>query len=218
MNATKLSEPRPRSGKISGFTSVPLLGVLALNSKFDRSPDPLDRLLRRRTSTRRFRLASPSALAQLLWLVQGGIGSKKIARRYWPSPGALQAVRIVVMNFPRHPLDAFLYIPGRDALGLFAAGPCVKATVRAFSSVVPIQRGTLLWFLGDVQRYESKYVHPETLMLKEAGVLTAAVYLAAAQLDMACCAIGRNGVEELRYFGQTLAGYAPLGAVVVGAK
>ncbi len=122
------------------------------------------------------------------------------------------------MNFPGHPSDAFLYVPSRHALGLVAAGPGVRATVRALSSVVRVGSGTLLWFIGDVRRYESKYRHPETLMLKEAGVLTAAAYLAAAQLNMACCAIGRNGIDELSYWGRTLSGYAALGAVVVGAK
>jgi hypothetical protein len=126
-------------------------------------------------------------------------------------------VKIVILHYPEHPKDAFMYLPDQHTLGLVATGPWVQSALRSFSAVVPVCGGSFLWFLGDKGRLESKYHNPESLMWKEAGVLTAGVYLAAANLGLNCCAVGRNGARELKQIGSPLAPFVALGGCIVGS-
>jgi hypothetical protein len=218
MAAIKLTEPRPRSGRIADPTKIKCDGVLWLDRKLSKQSSPLEILLHRRKSVRKFHRATRDNLARLLELMQGEGGVVGHQHRNWPSPGSLHGVRIAVLNFPGHPADAFVYLPDAHALGHVATGPGVRAAVRAFNSVVPVGGGTLLWFLADVRRYVSKYHNPESLILKEAGVLTAGAYLAAAQLGLGCCAVGRNGSREIWCLGKDFSEFAPVGACIVGAR
>ena len=110
-----------------------------------------------------------------------------------------------------------MYLPDQHALGLVATGAEVQSALRSFSAVVPVCGGSFLWFLGDWGRLASKYHNPESLMWKEAGVLTAGVYISAANLGLNCCAVGRNGRRELMRIGSPLMQFAALGGCMVGA-
>lgn len=218
MASIELKEPQPRKSYTPTSAQVPLLGAIELKPYRSRRIAPsYELLLSRRRSVRDFRKPSENALSDLLWLTQGRSNSSSPEHGPLPSPGGLHSVRIVVLQYPGHPKDAFMYLPNQHALGLVATGPEVKAALRAFSTVVPAGSGSFLWFLGDWGRLASKYHNPESLMWKEAGVLTAGIYLASANLGLNCCAVGRNGSHELVKIGGPLNQFAALGGCMVGA-
>jgi len=218
MATTDLKEPLPRKSYTPTTAQVPLLGAIELKPYRSRRNAPsYELLLSRRRSVRCFRKPSEGILSDLLWLTQGFSSSSNREHGPLPSPGGLHSVRIVVLHYPEHPKDAFMYLPDQHALGLVATGPEVQSALRSFSAVVPVCGGSFLWFLGDWGRLASKYHNPESLMWKEAGVLTAGVYLAAANLGLNCCAVGHNGGRELMQIGGPLTHFAALGGCMVGA-
>lgn len=218
MATTDLKEPLPRKSCIPTSAQVPLLGSIELKPyRSRRTALSYELLLSRRRSVRRFRKPSEKSLSDLLWLTQGLSRSSNRDHGPLPSPGGLHSVRIVVLQYPGHAKGAFMYLPDEHALGLVATGPEVQAALRAFSAVVPVRNGSFLWFLGDRRRLASKYRNPESLMWKEAGVLTAGVYLASVNLGLNCCAVGRNGDRELMHIDGPLTQFVALGGCVVGS-
>jgi nitroreductase len=217
MATTDLKEPVPRKRYTPTSAQVPLLGVIELKPYRSRRNAPsYVLLLSRRRTVRIFRRPSERVLSDLLWLTQGVSSLSSREHGPLPSPGGLHSVKIVVLHYPEHPKDAFMYLPDQHTLGLVATGLAVQAALRSFSAVVPVGGGSFLWFLGDKGRLESKYHNPESLMWKEAGVLTAGVYLAAANLGLNCCAVGRNGGRELKQLGSPLKQFTALGGCIVG--
>lgn len=153
-------------------------------------------------------------IADLLWYAMAptptGIGRAGMAieHRPYPSFGGLCCVRVLVVSTD-HQVVA-LYDPREhrfDVLDLpdFLAENDADVTRTLGHSV-----GCSLRFVGDLSKAQAAYTAPDTLLLREAGGLSATIGLCAEWLGLCACPLGSLGKSLCELLG------SPHGLVGVG--
>lgn len=222
MATTELKEPVPRVLRTAPTrTAISLSGVLHLPAIRRQPVIDFFSLLNRRRSRRSFGPLSLTQLSHLLWAVQGTRATKLADRHHpLPSPGGLHAIRLLLFNVPGFRHEVFEYSPEYHILGALQLPQkgAAPQTLRTFGNILPIGAGTVIWFLGDLKMIARAYQHPESLMWREAGVITAAIYLAAEAAKLNCCALGNHGPLPQQVVATDPEAFVGLGSCVIGRR
>ena len=212
MTRTKpFPDPRPRRRPLpQGMSFVyPTTGVLSLERGESLVLPTLDATLDARHSERLLDTPSISDLGRLLWFG----GRTRQWRDAWPGPiqsrpapaaGGLHALDLLVSRLPEAP-GLSLYDPFAHALRPLSPFPedVLEAHHHQMDVLFPENRGCVLTLLADKEKLNAKYIHWETLALRDAGALLATLGICAAALGLGFCF---GGVQ-----GRTLVQANPLG-------
>jgi len=183
------------------------------------SPMTLSALTTRR-SRRSFCTLAQDQLAVLLWSVAGSRESVEgplgypLEHRSAPSAGAIHPIHILVCDPATRILQRY------DGLShtlqhLDVLAP--EALLAACEAIIPLQAGTLLFFVAEPGKTAAKYADPVSLVLRDAGIQQGILALAAEALELNFCLLGATGdpwLAELSHEGK-LRG---VGAALVGAR
>ena len=198
------AEPTPRKGAISLARRLPAWPIVThwqrqvcapaddflavLNRRRSREGGPLDQsnlaallrhstMLRERRSDGRF-----------------GVWESRAA----PAAGGIHALLLLCL-----PLDdvnvAGIYDVERHALlALDSLNEARLLNRNNVSSIADAKHGTTLQIVADLSRYEACYDHWESLMWRDAGVLTSIISLVATLLGLVAIPLGRHGNDVVR--------------------
>lgn len=133
-----------------------------------------------------------------------------------PSAGGLQPIRMVCIDDAGTPPR--IYDPATHAFGLLDAntGDVVARNGAVLEAVLGWRRGCTVRFLADVDKVTAAYEHPASLVLRDAGALTATLCLAAEWLGMTACPLGFLGQELVGPLGFPEPRFIAVGGVQVG--
>jgi Nitroreductase family len=162
------------------------------------------------------------AVAELLWYAAGLKGHAQAGRAGlpigWsasPTSGGLQSVRIVCISddgtAPK------LYEPAEHAFVVLAADTKAlqEENRAAVMSVTGIHRGCTLRLVGDRAKLLAAYENVDTLLLRDAGAVTATVCLCAEWLGLCACPLGFLGSAILPLVGLPTNRFRAVGGVQI---
>lgn len=217
-------EPRPRE-RARGWS--PFAPAVVATHEFARpiakATVPFNEVL----DARRSRLGGSvtwSQVADLLWFAAGARGYGSTGRAglpiQWsaaPSAGGLSCVQVVCVaddaSRPR------LYDPlGHRLLEISADGEAVSLANReAVAGLVGNASGCTLRLVADGDKLSAAYDDAESLMLRDAGALTATLALCATWLGMTACPLGLMGQNLVSALGFPAQRFRAVGAILIGS-
>jgi SagB-type dehydrogenase family enzyme len=225
MQIIKLPEPELRKGEVC-FDSILYRSKAPQYLSTPGDPPRVEffTVLERRQTNRTFGRVDDTSLAVLLWSVA------KTRRTFREPSGHLWQHRSTPSAGGRHPIDlliippiqknarAYLYDPMGHSLHEI---PQNESTIRVFhaelQNVLETGEGTVIWFVADYRRALAKYIHPESLIWRDAGVLLGSICFVAEALELNCCPYGLNGEAFIsEVFGDAL--LVGAGGCVVGSR
>jgi SagB-type dehydrogenase family enzyme len=202
MEIIKLPEPAVRISEIGfeqhtygqrGSTYLPIPDRLLMSDEFFE-------ILQRRRTRRTFGRLSLDSLSNLLWFsAKSHLSWREPSGFLWqhrcsPSAGGRQPIDVIVIAPPTMNDSAYIYDSISHCLReLVGVEEATSRFISELDNVVPIGEGTVLWFVAQYQRTSSKYLHPESLVWRDAGALLATVCFSAEALELNCCPYGVNG-------------------------
>ncbi|WP_408871851.1 nitroreductase family protein [Gluconacetobacter aggeris] len=218
-------EPCPRDLPLEWRpTAVPHTGAYALPRDILTPSIPFLDVLRDRVST----IGGPVAeveLASVLWhsmllrerrsAGRFGIGWES---RNTPSAGGLHPLRLLIIPIGNgDPIG--VYEPERHAILLCSADERTvrRANEASVSELTGAKAGTTVQIVADPTRTGAGYENSESLLVRDAGALSATICLVATALGLTSCAMGRTGTEICRRAG-LWEPFIGLGAVHVGSR
>jgi SagB-type dehydrogenase family enzyme len=208
MEITELRPPVPRARQ-RAFVDYDfgIVGAIEVPKVSKRMLSRLDRVLAARRSRREFRGAlSLQQAGDLLW---HSTRARELARRgqrtVWesrpvPSAGGCHPIRVVLVgaHFARDSLlvyDAQHHMFGvRPVRGEKLMRRCLEEVGRCLS----VGKGTVFWFVADLERTGAKYRNPESLVWRDSGALLATLGVVAEALSLNCCGLGLHEIRSVR--------------------
>lgn len=161
-------------------------------------------------------------ISDLLWHAMApvslGVGraGMVVEHRPYPTAGGLQCVRVLLVD--SHSGLVGFYEPNGHRLRVVEAQHAVLANDADVESLVGRRGGCSLRFVGDLAKARAAYEHPETLLLREAGGLSATVGLCAEWLGLESCQLGSLGTRVLDSLGLPPDHFAGLGGIQITAR
>ena len=218
----KLEDPAPKQQ--IGEQTHPIWRVERWISLPKRFPVPnvdLFGVLEERRSGRNFKEIQTTELSALLWYTQRRvyIDRTNTDKTYGPTAtaGALASVRTLIVDRSN---GTWLYDGLTHRAGVIAGNPDVTAEiVGEANNILDLGNGSLLLFAADRLHVERYYFNPESLVLREAGVITGAMALVSTALGLTFCPLGTQAtswVMALLGVGEEV--IVPGGAAVVGGR
>lgn len=182
---------------------------------------PLTDVLAQRTTRRVFQSIDVQNLSTLLWWSQRRteVNSENPDRSRGPIPtaGGLASVRTLVVSRDERP---WIYDSRSHKAGVLCASPeAALEILNLAQEFMPIGGGRLLLFVAFRDYIGRYYESPESLVLREAGVLQGTMALLCELLGLAFCPLGTQGHdwnEAVLGVGKEL--IIPGGAAVVGSR
>ena len=227
MTFTELPEPSPREQPISPlgermtFKSREFLNIPA---------KPADvsfwDVIANRRSRRRFGRMDRTRLSEFLW---NGVKSRETSlsrcgvrwqSRPYPSAGGIYPIDVLLVeptaagcrcawyNAVSHSLDTPQMPNSQGADTLFAVA----------NEVIPAEEGTVLWFVANFSLCNAMYSNPESLVWRDSGALLSALCFVAEALQIACCALGATGSQQIRTTLGLGHEYAGVGGCIIGSR
>lgn len=156
-------------------------------------------LLERRRSRRTFKKLNVEALSSVLWFAQRHTGTflEQHGRVSTPIPtfGGLASVRTLVIT---PDFGAWIYDPELHRAGLIDADETLTKNIRVdVNKFFDLNEGSLLIFAASREYVAPFYEQPESLVLRESGILTANLALIAEAFDFSFCPLGTSAKEWL---------------------
>jgi Nitroreductase family len=214
LNATHL----PRKSSEQFFNVV---RSVSLPREFDCPPADLFDILEERESRRKFQAMSIQDISTLLWFAQRQTatipGTIDRVKSPIPTAGALASVRTVVL---RPSEDAWVYdaVEHRAEVLSIPVDTCNRIRISA-SEFFDIGEGSLLLFFAHRPFIARYYESPDSLVLREAGVLLGTLGLIAEALEFSFCPLGTTAEDWLiSLLGGDEQVIIPAGAAVVGRR
>lgn len=160
-------------------------------------------------------------LSDLLWFAASyrEIGVDNLGRswasRAAPSAGGIHEIEIIIDDDesgparydPLHHRLEFLQIDTIDDW---------QRCKNEIRGVLPQCKATMFMLLGDVEAIAARYENPESLMLRDAGVLTMTLHLTAEALGLHSTPIGFRGEALLSLLGVPASRFVACGVFAVG--
>lgn len=183
---------------------------------------PFFSVLATRRSNRNFQALSTKSLSDLLWFTNEIIATSQAPNgniytlRPVPSAGAVHPIYILVIQPSKTPLELFVYSAEQHLLNLVDTDNFVLANfIQHVNESLAIQEGTLLWFIGHLEKTRAKYFNCESLVWRDAGCLLFAIQIAATALGLNSCPLGTLGRPYLDslFEGEIISG----GGVLIGS-
>lgn len=183
---------------------------------------PLNEVLDRRRSERELAPPSIKEVGHLLWFgcrvrasTEGAPGP--IQSRPAPAAGGLHALDLLVSRLHGVP-GLLLYDPFSHALRTLEPiqNDALDLYHRKVETLFPSSEGCVITLLADHAKLDAKYVHWQSLALRDAGALLATLGVCAAGLGMGFCFAGILGNELLAAGGIEPGARVPVGSAIVG--
>jgi len=175
----------------------------------------------RRRTLREFKALTNQDISTLLWFTQRHTGTfpqtpNKVTTPV-PTFGGLASVRTIVLNCDG---NAWLYDPEFHRAGIINVS---KATVKSIkqeaNQFFDNGQGRLLLFAASRALVKVYYKHPDSLVLRESGVITAALSLVSTAFNFSFCPLGILGIDWINKLLNTSEKiHIPAGAAVVGNR
>jgi len=192
-----------------------------LPREFDCPSADLFDILEVRKSRREFQAMSIQDISTLLWFTQRQTatipGTHERVKTPIPTAGALASVRTVVLG-PSE--DAWVYdMVEHRAEVLSAPIDTCNRIRRSASEFFNIGDGSLLLFFASRHFITRYYESPDSLVLREAGVLQGTLGLVAEALELSFCPLGTTAEDWLiSLLGGGKQVIIPAGAAVIGRR
>ena len=160
----------------------------------------LNVLVNRRTR-RTFNQLSESQLSTILWYLAKAIELQVQdngfvwSHRPCPSAGGRHPIDLIVSQFEAIKDRTWaLYNPIDHSLNeLMLDTTQCRLFVEHVNEVIPVGNATIIWFVADQFRTESKYINPLSLIWRDAGALLYGLQLVCCAFNVACCPLGTLG-------------------------
>jgi hypothetical protein len=184
-------------------------------------PTDLFKLLDNRRSRRIFIEITDQDLSSLLWFTQRhtGIFSNQSDRVTTPIPtfGGLASVRTIVVQ-PN--LTSWIYDPINHRAGIIDSSAEIKNNIRRDGmQFFNIANGSVLLFAASKQFVSEYYNDPNSLVLREAGILMGILALVSEALNLSFCPLGTPGTEWIFSLLNTNEEVIiPAGAAIIGGR
>lgn len=180
-------------------------------------------VLEKRRSRRVFSEINTPTLSTLLWFSQRHTGTFPSPSNRVSTPiatfGGLASVRTLVLQ---PDLTCWIYDPTLHRAGIIKSDDNVgqlQLIRREAGEFFSIGNGAILLFAASRSYVNSFYTEPESLVLREAGILTGTIALIAEALNLAFCPLGTSGGEWLcPLLSATEEIIVPAGAAVIGSR
>ena len=178
-------------------------------------------LLETRKSRRKFRHMKTQDISSLLWFTSRHIGSypedSNRVKTPIPTAGALASVRIFVLE-PSG--QVWVYEPMGHKAGVLPVPIEIYSRIhKAANEFFNIGEGTLLLFAASRPFISKYYEYPDSLILRESGVLLGTLGLVAEAFKLAFCPLGTTAEDWLNLIlGTSEQLIIPVGAAVVGRR
>jgi SagB-type dehydrogenase family enzyme len=226
MDITRLGSPRPRGRPLDQRdVSWPTRRALPLTPPVSSDASDCLRILGDRQTRRDFGFLSAKQLSKFLWhAARTRVSYRERNGRLFqskpsPSAGGCHPHDLLIVRPSKEGLVAFIYDSNTHALGELR---CRKQRLQHFAKqvakVVPIQRGTIIWLIGQPQRTANLYWNPESLLWRDAGALIAVMAIVAEALNLSFCPVGITGdlpLSQLLRQRHRLYGF---GGAIVGGR
>ena len=178
-------------------------------------------LLETRKSRREFQALNIQDISTLLWFTQRQTavipGTPFRVKSPIPTAGALASVRTIVLKYSK---GAWIYDNvGHQAEVLPATTDTCNKIRKSADKFFNIGQGSILLFFAYRPFITTYYESPESLVLREAGVLLATLGLVAEAMEFSFCPLGTTAEDWLMSLlgcGEQL--IIPAGAAVVGRR
>lgn len=160
-------------------------------------------------------------IADLLWYAMAptpvGLGraGMQVEHRPYPSFGGLCCVRVLVVY--RDDQLVALYEPREHRLDVIDVPGLIAENDDDVALVLGHAVGCTLRFIGDLDRAQAAYTSPETLLLREAGGLSATIGLCAEWLGLRSCSLGSLGTSLCELLGNSQ-GLIGLGGIQISGE
>lgn len=192
-----------------------------LPREFDCPPADLFDILEVRKSRREFRAMSIQDISTLLWFTQRQTatipGTIDRVKSPIPTAGGLASVRTVVLEPSK---EAWIYDTVGHRAHVLPAPIDICKRIRALASeFFNVGEGTLLLFFAHRPFITKYYETPDSLVLREAGVLLGTLGLVAEALKFSFCPLGTTAEDWLTTLldcGEKV--IVPAGAAIVGRR
>jgi len=192
-----------------------------LPREFDCPSVDLFDILEARKSRHEFKAMSIQDISALLWFTQRQTatipGIPDCVKSPIPTAGALASVRTVVL---RSAEEAWVYdMVGHKAEMLSASIDTCNRIRRLACEFFNIGEGSILLFFASRQFITRHYESPDSLVLREAGVLLGTLGLVAEALEFSFCPLGTTAEDWLiSLLGAGEQIIIPAGAAIVGRR
>lgn len=160
-------------------------------------------------------------IADLLWYAMAptpvgrGRAGMPVEHRPYPSFGGLCCVRVLVVC--RDEQLVALYEPREHRLDVIEVPGLIAENNDDVALVLGHAVGCTLRFVGDLSKAQAAYTSPETLLLREAGGLSATIGLCAEWLSLRSCPLGSLGSSLCDLLGNSH-GLIGLGGIQISSE
>lgn len=160
-------------------------------------------------------------VASLLWYAMAptptGVGRAGMPteHRPYPTAGGLHCVRVLLVDSDQQLVA--LYEPTDHSLHVIDAPGLATANDADVAALLGRRSGCSLRLVGDQAKAQAAYTSPETLLLREAGGLSATIGLCAEWLGLAACPLGSLGTNLLAALGSPQGQLLGLGGVQISS-
>ena len=197
--ATNKLKPQIASTELSNEHIWNVSSYLDLPRHFSPPLTDLFAVLEKRRSRRVFSEIDIQTLSALLWFALRHTGtfpgsSNRVSTPV-PTFGGLASVRTLVLQSD---LTCWIYDPVFHRAGIIKTDDHTKQLIRRDAeNFFPIGEGVILLFAASRDYVSTFYTEPESLVLRESGVLTGTIALIAEAFDLAFCPLGTLGENWL---------------------
>lgn len=160
-------------------------------------------------------------IADLLWFAMAptpvgmGRAGMPVEHRPYPSFGGLCCVRVLIVC--RDDQLVALYEPMAHRLDVIDVPSLAAENDKDVALVLGHTAGCTLRFVGDLGKAQAAYTAPETLLLREAGGLSATIGLCAEWLGLRSCPLGSMGTSICKLLGDSH-GLVGLGGIQISGE
>lgn len=159
--------------------------------------DNYTKVVFKRCSSRTFGEMTLQDLANILYLANIVKTSSEseygflLSRRPVPSAGAIHPIHIFIIS----PLckEVLIFDPFSFTLKNIPKRVNREMIKKNISSILDVQRGTILLLGAEYGKTASKYHYPDSLIWRDAGILIGALHMAASYLGLSFCPLGITG-------------------------
>lgn len=183
-------------------------------------------VIKKRQSRRKFEKLDRECLSKLLW--HAAKSRKTILRspgvrwqsRPYPSAGGVHSIDILVVERNDNATKCAWYNATSHSLDYpkLASGNQADRLLDVANDVIPVEDGTVFWFVANCTLARSSYANPESLVWRDSGALLATIHLVAEALGFACCALGATGTSCVREALSLGSEFVGVGGCVVGRR
>lgn len=135
------------------------------------------------------------------------------------SAGGRHPIDVIYISRHNNLWECFLYDDNAHALCLLDTSPqAVASFIHEVSLVLDPQAGDIIWFISQDTKTSTKYIHPESLLWRDAGVALGHMALVAEALELNFCPLGISGEQEIKALLNIPPYLSAVGGCIIGKR